>query len=198
VGESFAFDSTWMHDGDVAELLENRLGCAPSSDWRTSEVGFGDRPQTKEHPDGQNTRFRTDTRAFEGIDGLHMQTNDMRSELVRLVARLIVEEGSEGEERITRTGQPRSRPSRRLPDDGTAENGGGHGGIYRAADFGLCGAVSFPAARDHPRCAAGSWRRWRSGCMRAGSSLEYVTFGSRNSESALCCAARRRLPALLG
>jgi hypothetical protein len=65
--------------------------------WRIDEVRFGDRPLTKEHPDGQDTRIRADTRALEGVDGRPGEESDLRSDLVRLAARLIIEEGLEGE-----------------------------------------------------------------------------------------------------
>jgi hypothetical protein len=69
----------------------------------------------------------------------HGEKADLRSELVRLAARLIVEEGLEGEaadalgwEYYVR-GAGR-RLSQWLPH-GSAEDGGGRGGICRAADL---------------------------------------------------------------
>jgi transposase-like protein len=65
----------------------------------TNEVRFGDRPQTKEHP---VERIPASERTREKLRGLiegRSEVEDGRSELVRLAARLIIEEALEGEAR---------------------------------------------------------------------------------------------------
>jgi hypothetical protein len=74
-------------------LLEK--GGAPSPDWRIHEVRFGDGPLTKEHPDGQDTRIRAARERLKALMDGRGEEGDLRSALVPLAARLIVEEGLE-------------------------------------------------------------------------------------------------------
>ena len=78
-------------------------------------------------PASERTRERLKTL----MDG-QSEEGDLRSALVRLAARLIVEEGLEGEASARRDCW--RRLSQRLPQ-GTTENGGGGGGLCRAADL---------------------------------------------------------------
>jgi len=51
------------------KVAGKRVGVHPRLIRRINEVRFGDRPQTKGHPDGENTGKRAHTREVEGADG---------------------------------------------------------------------------------------------------------------------------------
>jgi hypothetical protein len=82
-----------------SQVAGKRVGVPRRLIGESHEVRFGDRPPTKGQHDGEKTCIRTDTRAAEGVDG---GASDGRSQLVRLAARLIIEDAREAADALGR------------------------------------------------------------------------------------------------
>lgn len=61
------------------------------------DIQFDDRPARKGRPDAEDTCIRTDTRRLKTLMGGTSGSGAASSEVMRLVARLIIEDALEGE-----------------------------------------------------------------------------------------------------